>query len=50
MAAEGVLPQADLPALLERLILHGGVAVHYVTGHWLDVDTATDLAAARNFS
>ena len=50
MQAEGVLPQADLPALLQRLIGRGGVAVHYITGHWLDVDTATDLAAARNFS
>ncbi len=50
MQTEGVLAQADLPALLERLIGRGGVAVHYITGHWLDVDTATDLAAARNFS
>jgi len=24
--------------------------VHYITGHWLDVDTPTDLAEARNFS
>ena len=50
MQTEGVLAQADLPALLQRLIGRGGVAVHYITGHWLDVDTATDLAAARNFS
>ena len=50
MQAEGVLDQADLPALLERLIGQGGVAVHYINGHWLDVDTMTDLAAARNFS
>ena len=50
MQAEGVLAKADLPALLQRLIGRGGVAVHYITGHWLDVDTATDLAAARNFS
>ncbi len=50
MKAEGVLAQADIPALLQRLIGRGGVAVHYINGHWLDVDTATDLAAARNFS
>ena len=50
MAAEGVLDQADMPALLQRLIGQGGVAVHYINGHWLDVDTLTDLAAARNFS
>ena len=50
MQDEGVLAQADLPALLQRLIGRGGVAVHYITGHWLDVDTLTDLAAARNFS
>ena len=50
MQAEGVLAQADLPALLQRLVGRGGVAVHYITGHWLDVDTALDLAAARNFS
>ena len=40
MSDEGVLAQADLPALLQRLIGRGGVAVHYITGHWLDVDTA----------
>jgi phosphoenolpyruvate phosphomutase len=50
MADEGILALADLPALLQRLIGKGGVAIHYITGHWLDVDNATDLAAARNFS
>ena len=50
MQEEGVLARADLPALLQRLVGGGGVAVHYITGHWLDVDTLTDLAAARNFS
>ena len=29
-------------------VLHP-VAVHYVTGHWLDVDDLADLAEARNF-
>ncbi len=50
MADAGVLADADMPAVLERLIGKSGVAIHYITGHWLDVDTATDLAAARNFS
>lgn len=50
MEVEGVLSQADIPAVLERLIGRDGVAIHYISGHWLDVDTATDLAAARNFS
>ena len=50
MAEEGVLAGADLPALLERLARRDKVAVHYISGHWLDVDTLTDLAEARNFS
>ena len=50
MQAEGALDQADLPALLLRLSANHPVAVHYITGHWLDVDTPTDLAEARNFS
>ena len=50
MRAEGVLDTADLPALLQRLSGLHAVAVHYITGHWLDVDTPTDLAEARNFS
>ena len=50
MKAGDALAKADLPALLQRLIGKCGVAVHYINGHWLDVDTATDLAAARNFS
>ena len=50
MQAEGMLAQADLPALLQRISLHHPIAVHYITGHWLDVDTTADLAEARNFS
>ncbi|WP_428377431.1 phosphoenolpyruvate mutase [Lichenicoccus sp.] len=50
MQAEGVAGTADLPALLSRLNARHPVAVHYITGHWLDVDTITDLADARNFS
>jgi phosphoenolpyruvate phosphomutase len=50
MRAEGVLDQADLVALLMRLTRSQKVAVHYINGHWLDVDTPGDLAEARNFS
>jgi phosphoenolpyruvate phosphomutase len=50
MRADGTLAQADLPALLARLIRTHPVAIHYITGHWMDVDTLTDLAEARNFS
>ena len=50
MQDEGVLEDADLPALLERLIQHHTVNVSYISGHWLDVDTPADLAEARNFS
>jgi phosphoenolpyruvate phosphomutase len=50
MQAEDVLARADLPAVLLRISLHYPIAVHYVTGHWLDVDTTADLAEARNFS
>jgi phosphoenolpyruvate phosphomutase len=50
MAADGSLAQADLLAVMERLRARGEVAVHYIAGHWLDVDTLNDLAEARNFS
>ena len=50
MQADGTARTADLPALLSRLAARHPVAVHYITGHWLDVDTITDLAEARNFS
>jgi len=49
MKSEGVLERADLPALLNRLIAGGEpIEALYVTGHWLDVDDAFDLAKARN--
>jgi len=35
---------------MDRLRARTGVAVHYIAGHWLDVDTLTDLAEARNIS
>lgn len=50
MRADGTLDAADMPALLGRVMARCPVTVHYVTGHWLDVDTLLDLANARNFS
>ena len=49
MRADGSLAAADMPALLGRIAARHPVGVHYVTGHWLDVDTMLDLAEARNF-
>jgi phosphoenolpyruvate phosphomutase len=48
--AEGLLPAADLPLLFTRLAAKHPVTVHFITSHWLDVDTLTDVAAARNFT
>jgi phosphoenolpyruvate phosphomutase len=48
--AEGLLETADMPMLLTRLAAKHPVFVHYVTGHWLDVDTLEDLSNARNFT
>jgi phosphoenolpyruvate phosphomutase len=50
MQAEAALAHADLPGLLLRISRHHPIAIHYITGHWLDVDTTADLAEARNFS
>ncbi|MXP64035.1 phosphoenolpyruvate mutase [Roseomonas sp. M0104] len=50
LEAEGLLEQADMPLLLTRLAARHPVRVKYFTGHWLDVDTLTDLAEARNFT
>jgi phosphoenolpyruvate phosphomutase len=47
---DGMLDTGDLPLLLTRLAAKHPVRVKYFTGHWLDVDTLTDLAAARNFT
>jgi phosphoenolpyruvate phosphomutase len=41
---------ADLPLLFTRLAAKHAVSVHFITSHWLDVDTLTDVAAARNFT
>ena len=49
MRDDGTLEQADMAAVLARIAPRHPVGVHYVTGHWLDVDTMLDLADARNF-
>ena len=49
MSKDGSLDSADLPELLARLVAQGAaIDVLYVTGHWLDVDDAFDLASLRN--
>ena len=49
MSEDGTLDAADLPALFTRLIAQGAaIDVFYITGHWLDVDDAFDLASLRN--
>ncbi|MFL4986107.1 MAG: phosphoenolpyruvate mutase [Xanthobacteraceae bacterium] len=48
--AEGKLDNMDMPMLITRLAAKHPVFVHYITGHWLDVDTLEDLSNARNFT
>jgi len=48
--AEGKLETMDMPMLMTRLAARHPVFVHYITGHWLDVDTLDDLSNARNFT
>ncbi len=51
MEADGSLADADMAALITRLIARGAKPeVIYVTGDWLDVNDAFDLASARNFT
>ncbi len=50
MTADGSLAKANLPELFARLIASGvPIDILYVSGHWLDVNDAFDLADARNF-
>lgn len=50
MEADGSLAASSMVELLNRLVGRGAdVRVMYVTGHWLDVDNANDLAEARKF-
>jgi phosphoenolpyruvate phosphomutase len=48
--AEGLLETADMPLLFTRLAAKHPVVVQYFTALWLDVDTLSDLADARNFT
>ena len=48
--ADGLLESCDLPTFFTRLARRHPVQLLYFTGHWMDVDTLVDLAAARNFS
>lgn len=49
MKEDGCLRDSDVPVLLNRLIAKGqDVRVQYITGQWLDIDDALDLARARN--
>jgi phosphoenolpyruvate phosphomutase len=48
--AEGRLDGMDMPMLITRLAARHPVFVHYIAGHWLDVDTLDDLSVARNFT
>ena len=49
MEADGSLPEADMAALLTRLIAKGeSVHVIYVAGNWMDVNDLMDLSEARN--
>jgi len=51
MAADDSLASAGLPALLNRLIARAEqIEAVYITGNWLDVDDAFDLAIARNLA
>jgi len=51
MERDGSLAESGLPDLFNRLIARGATpAVLYITGDWLDVNDAFDLARARNFT
>lgn len=47
----GRFDQDGLPELLNRLVANGRpVGVHYIAGHWLDVNNLDDLRAAGDFA
>ena len=50
LEAEGLLDSADMPLLFSRLASRYPVRVKYFTGHWMDVDTLSDVADVRNFT
>ena len=47
---EGLLEVADMPLLISRLVIRHPVRVLYFAAHWVDLNTLTDLAEARNFA
>jgi phosphoenolpyruvate phosphomutase len=48
--SEGALATSSMIDVFQRLCAGGTeIRVHYVTGHWLDVDNAVDLAEALKF-
>jgi len=50
MRADGSLAQAAMADLFNRLVARGHtIKVCYITGLWLDVNDAADLASAQNF-
>lgn len=50
MKDDGSLGKSSMVDLFNRMIASGtDIRVMYVTGHWLDVDNAADLAEARKF-
>ena len=50
MKDDGSLNSASMVDVFTRLLGNGqGIKVIYITGHWLDVDNAADLADAQNF-
>jgi phosphoenolpyruvate phosphomutase len=50
LKSDGLYETADLPMLFSRIAEHHPVRIQYFTGDWMDVDTLSDLADARNFS
>ena len=49
MSEDSTIDKAGLPDVFARLVAQGAVVdALYITGHWLDVDDAFDLASLRN--
>jgi phosphoenolpyruvate phosphomutase len=49
MTSDGSIKKALLSQVLDRMKTDGvEIAIHYISGPWLDVDNAFDLARARN--
>lgn len=46
---EGLLETADMPLLFTRLAQRHPVKILYFTGHWMDVDSLSDLDDAQKF-